>query len=174
MNRLHASQGGFALLIALIFLIILTLLSVTAMRSSTMELRMATNEQEQRIGFDSTQSAVDAVLTANQLIVSSPGDVNCFGFGAAPNCPGAINNKDLTANAGASIDNMVRTTLDTIGPCPRSISSSARGATSLRTTSTGSGVSGNCAYFSVESTYDATAKRGGRVETQQGYVKFAY
>lgn len=172
MNSPHTSQHGFALLVALIFLVILTLLSVTAMRTSTMELNMATNEQEQRLGFDSAQSAIDAVLASNQLTVTSPGAVYCYGFGATPNCGGTASNTNLLTNAGAGTDNFVRATLDSIGSCPRSIATSARGASSLRTTSTGGGATGNCAYFSVQSVYDATAKRGGRVETQQGYVKF--
>lgn len=168
MVRNPSSQRGFALLVALMFLIIVTLLSVSAMRSSTMELRMATNEQEQRIGFDSAQSAADAAVASNTINVTNPGDVTCFRFGSTPTCTGATNLNETTG-MGTGADNFVRAKLDVIGPCPRSISSSARGSSSLR--SSGSGTSGSCAYFTVESTYDATAKRGSRVETQQGYVK---
>lgn len=169
MNRLSHQQRGAALLIALVFLVILTLLSITAMRSSTMELRMSANEQAHRIGFDSAQSAIDTAMASNKLIVRNPGDIFCFGFGSAPSCPGSASNIDLTAGAGVGEDNFVRATLQAIGPCPRSVASSSRGSSSIRTS--GSGTTGNCAYFTVESIYDATAKRGGRVETQQGYVK---
>lgn len=170
MNRIPTRQQGAALLVALIFLIILTLLSVTAMRSSTMELRMATNEQEQRLGFDSAQSAIDSAMASNSLVVTTPGAITCFGFGYDPGCTEATaTNANLGAGVGIGEDNYVQATLDSVGVCPRSISSSSRGSSSLRTS--GSGTNGSCAYFTVESNYDATAKRGGRIETQQGYIK---
>lgn len=173
MNRLPTHQQGAALLVALMFLIMLTLLSVNAMRSSTMELHMASNEQEQRLGFDSAQSATSAAIASDKLVVTNPGDVICFGFGTVPGCTDTVvSNVDLGTGAGIGGENSTRAVLDEIAPCPRSITSSIRGSSSLRTS--GSGTTGNCAYFTVQSIYDATARRGGRIETQQGFVKLAY
>ncbi len=165
MNRYPASQRGFALLVALMFLIIVTLLSVSAMRSSTMELRMSGNEQEYRIGFDSTQSAADTLRSSTQLAVTNQGDVSCFGFGAIPNCNGAVANLDLGASTGANTNNIVRATLNNISTtCPYSSGNSAAITASRHG-------SGSCAYFTIESTYDATNQRGSRVDTQSGFVK---
>lgn len=169
MKHLPVNQQGAALLVALMFLVILTLLSVHAMRSSTMELRMAGNEQERRLGFDSAQSARDAVIAANKIAASNVGDVICFGFDPdnAPGCTGA-NETDVTlpAGVGYGADNLVRTTLRAIAACPRKSGNSATGDSSFNT-----GAPGGCAYFTVESTYDATDRRGGRVATQEGYIK---
>lgn len=167
MNNLAFKQRGAALLVALIFLIILTLLSVNAMRSSTMELRMAGNEQERRIGFDSAQSARDAVVASNQIAVTNIGDVICFGFSTSPNCTGSnTSNVTLSTANGVGTENSVRTTLAAIASCPRSSGNSYGGDSSFNT-----GAPGGCAYFAVESTYDATDRRGGRVATQEGYIK---
>lgn len=170
MRKPIAKQQGIALFIALIFLVILTLISVTAMRSSTMELYMATNEQSHRTGIDSTQSAVDQVVASNKIAVTSNGDTTCFGFGAAPT--GCTFNNALPLSAGTGGENTVTVTMDSIAACPRSLSSSARGANSLRTQ--GGSSSGNCAYFTINSDYDATAQRGGATHTVEGFVKLAY
>lgn len=167
MKNLKMKQQGAALLVALIFLIILTLLSVHAMRSSTMELRMAGNEQERRIGFDSAQSARDAVIASNKIPVGNIGDVTCIGFGTAPGCTGSNEtNVTLDTGVGVSSDNFVSATLDAIAACPRKSGNSASGDSSFNT-----GAPGGCAYFTLESRYDATDRRGGRVDTQEGYVK---
>ncbi len=165
MHRYPATQRGFALLIALMFLIIVTLLSVSAMRSSTMELRMSGNEQEYHIGFDSTVSAVNTLTTSNQLAVTNPGDTTCFGFGSTPQCNLAVANTNLGANVGADTNNFVKAYLNNIGQCPRGVGNTARQGNSNQ-----NGSGGKCAYFDFESTYDATANRGSRVETQAGYV----
>lgn len=160
-------QQGAALLVALMFLIILTLLSVHAMRSSTMELRMAGNEQERRIGFDSAQSARDMVAASNKVFVSNIGDVTCFGFGSSPGCTGAnVSNTTLGTGVGVGSENIVTVTLNAIAACPRNSGNSMAVDASYHT-----GAPGGCAYFSVQSSYDATAQRGGRVETVEGYIK---
>lgn len=167
MKNLPVRQQGAALLVALLFLIILTLLSVNAMRSSTMELRMAGNEQERRIGFDSTQSARDTVIASNKIVVSNIGDTICFGFGVDPGCTGASEtNENLPVGVGVGQENSVRATLNAIAACPRKSGNSVAGDSSFNT-----GAPGGCAYFTIESSYDATAWRGGRVETVEGYIK---
>ena len=59
-SRIH--QRGAALITALIFLIIITMLSLSSMRSSTMELRQATNDEIRTTAFQNAQALVDAVL----------------------------------------------------------------------------------------------------------------
>jgi type IV pilus assembly protein PilX len=167
------NQRGAALITALVFLVIITLISVTAMRSSTMELRMASNEQEHRLSVQSVQSANDLVLAANSISISSAGDVYCFGFGYTPSCTatgtGSVQNMDVGVSAGVDEDNFVRVTIHETSPCPRSLSITAVGEGSQY--DDGSGSQGNCAFFSLESSYDKTDKRGARTETREGYIR---
>lgn len=165
-------QRGAALFTALMFLVILTLISITAMRTSTMELQMANNEQWRRFGVDSAQSATDVVVNSDEVKIGSTGDISCFGFGSTPTATQSggtcTNATDMGTGAGYGEDNDVEITMVGMGTCPPSIATSARGSNSLRADGSGSG---NCAYYSVESFYDATAKRGGRTETQEGFVR---
>ena len=56
-------QSGAALLVALSFLIVITLISLTAMRSTTTELRLANNNEERVAAEQIAQSAIDTVLS---------------------------------------------------------------------------------------------------------------
>jgi Tfp pilus assembly protein PilX len=177
MNRIFTKQHGVAMFTALIFLVIVTLLSITAMRTSTMELQMASNEQENRIGTDSAQSAIEVVVDSNRIKIDGDGSITCFGFGetppdTTPNGKACDTKETVTSAASHGTDNKVAVTMLGSGSCPPSIAISARGSSSMRRS--GSSSTGTCAYFSIESFYDATAKRGGRTETQEGFVRIAF
>jgi hypothetical protein len=75
-------QRGAALFTALIFLIIITLLSLQAMRSSTLELRMASNEEAKITAFQRVQAIIDAT-------VIEPGNTQVFGEVGRRVCSGA-------------------------------------------------------------------------------------
>lgn len=51
-------QSGAALIVALIFLLLMTLLSTSSMRSSTMQERMAGNMRDWTLGFQSAEAAL--------------------------------------------------------------------------------------------------------------------
>jgi len=72
-------QGGVALITALIFLIIITMLSLSNMRSSTLELRMANNDEVRVAAFQKAQAVVDATFddTANTPVIGDVGYKNC-------------------------------------------------------------------------------------------------
>lgn len=55
-NRGH--QSGAALIVSLIFLLLMTLLSTSTMRSATMQERMAGNTRDYNLGFQSAESAL--------------------------------------------------------------------------------------------------------------------
>ncbi|HEY0720015.1 MAG TPA: pilus assembly PilX N-terminal domain-containing protein [Gammaproteobacteria bacterium] len=157
-----------ALFVALIFLVILTLLSITAMRTSTMELYMASNEQEHRIGLDSTQSASDAVIKNADIVVTVKGATTCIGFGYTPDATIDGNNctssQALPAGTGVGPNNFTQLTQLDSGTCPAFI------ATGERATPNGS----SCSFFTLNNVYDATAQRGGRSVTVEGVVMEAY
>jgi hypothetical protein len=166
-------QTGAILITALIFLVILTLISITAMRSSTMALRMAGNEQEHRRALQATQSAVAGVLSKTSLQVTNVGEKSCFRFNTSTTVPtDCTTTQTLAEGPGYGTPNVVAAKLDELGPCPRGIGNSARGQGSMRTD--GSTTAGSCAYFTIESRYDDTATRGGAAETAEGFVKLAY
>lgn len=65
------NQRGTALLVALSFLVVITLISLTSMRSSTTELRLANNYEERVAAEQVAQSGVDNVLgDSNNFIVT--------------------------------------------------------------------------------------------------------
>lgn len=170
-------QRGAALFTALMFLVILTLISITAMRTSTMELQMANNEQWQRFGADSAESATEVVVNSTNIVIGNVGDISCFSFIDGTSAPtsteaGATctDATDMGTRAGVNEDNVVEVTMGNTGNCPPSVATSARGSNSLRTS--GNNANGTCVFFSVDSYYDATAKRGGRTETREGFIRF--
>lgn len=81
--RLPDSQRGVALAVALILLVVLTLLALSGVRLSTMELRMALNDELRVDAYQQAQSLVDVSIRqfANTPILS-PDTVIC-----ARDCP---------------------------------------------------------------------------------------
>lgn len=74
----HRPQRGVALAVALILLVVLTLLALSGVRLSTMELRMALND-ELRIGaFEQAQSLVDGTVRKfSNTPILAPGITRC-------------------------------------------------------------------------------------------------
>ena len=56
-------QRGVALAVGLIILLLLTVLGITAMRSSIFELQMARNEESRLTALERAQSIIDAMIT---------------------------------------------------------------------------------------------------------------
>lgn len=72
-------QRGSSLVIALIFLIVLTILGLVSVRSSTMQERMAGNDRDRAIAFEAAEAALrDAELDIlRNLTPESPFDAAC-------------------------------------------------------------------------------------------------
>lgn len=73
-------QRGAALFMALMFLIIITMLSLAAMRSSIMELRMAGNAESQVNAVQRAQAIIDATVAEpdNTPVIGGAGDTTCL------------------------------------------------------------------------------------------------
>lgn len=84
MHPTRRQQAGAALFTALIFLIVITLLSLSAMRSSTLELRMASNQEAKLGAFQRVQAIVDATVIEpnNTQVFGDEGRRNCTGVDA--------------------------------------------------------------------------------------------
>lgn len=78
--RLKQTQSGAALFTALIFLIIITMLSLAAMRASVLELRMASNQELKNTAFQRAQAVLDATVgnTSNMPSLATVGATNCM------------------------------------------------------------------------------------------------
>lgn len=79
-----AAQRGIALATALIFLVVITILGLVAVRSSTTELRLAHNAQVRVEALQAAQAVVDAVLAnpANLPVSADPNYLRCYDAGA--------------------------------------------------------------------------------------------
>jgi type IV pilus assembly protein PilX len=78
-------QQGAALVIGLILLLVLTILAVSGVFTSTMELRMVRNNQSQEHAFQATEVAVEDALANPVLSTSVPFNHATI---AVPNSPG--------------------------------------------------------------------------------------
>lgn len=76
-RRIHA-QRGVALAVALILLVVLTLLALSGVRLSTMELRMALSDEMRVNAFEQAQSLVDGTVRRfSNTPILAPGIVRC-------------------------------------------------------------------------------------------------
>lgn len=86
-SRIIGKQGGFALFLGLIFLLMITLVAVTAMRGTSLELNMANNTANQELAFEGAESARIALIRAIREHVSCiyewPSNVQFVGGGTA-------------------------------------------------------------------------------------------
>jgi type IV pilus assembly protein PilX len=69
-SRNTSAQRGSALIVSLVFLLLLTILGVTAMRSSVLQERMAGNTRDTNLAFQAAETALRAgenILNQNTL-----------------------------------------------------------------------------------------------------------
>lgn len=153
-------QRGAALAIAMILLVGITVVSVAALNSGTLELMMAGNQEAKMSSFQRSQDGVDATssILGNFLVFGPIGYKNCTpGFATKYGITCATNNV-VFPDAYDSSDTEVlieRESPDLRCP-PRGM------ATSCETF--------KVATFSVDSRFDKTSSRGGRTELVQGFL----
>lgn len=150
-------QRGVALAVGLLLLLLLTVISVTSMRSSIFELQMARNEESRISAFERAQSIIDAIISdISNMIGSEIGDTNCTtNVAGCTSDSVSIADEIMVAPHDARTAAIVTYTscLDTV---PRRLNVSEDEFDS--------------AQFSVESRYDATADRQGRSALVQGVM----
>jgi hypothetical protein len=158
--RRHHRDRGFALITALIFLLVITLLSVSAMRSSRTELRMSSNAEARSVAFQTAQAMLDAIAVhpAATPVIGGVGYTLCTPTEA--NC----NRNDLAlANGlfGNEIGTEVlRARIERMDPADRP---PPRGTES-------SIDKFDAAAFEVRTVYDRAEERGGRVTMVDGLL----
>lgn len=75
----HEYQRGATLVTALVFLLVITLFSVTSMRSGTIGVRMAQNEESRFSALQSSQALGEAIVgsPASTPVIGGAGFTNC-------------------------------------------------------------------------------------------------
>jgi type IV pilus assembly protein PilX len=68
-------ESGIALVIGLLLLLVITILSVVAMRGTTMQERMSANNQQQATTFQGSEAAIRAVMNEIRAITPQPAGV---------------------------------------------------------------------------------------------------
>ena len=154
--RAPSRQTGAALVTALVFLVIITAIALSAMRASTQELRMSLNQELKVDAGQRAQALADGVR-------SSPGSTPVVGGVGHRFCAPVVGTcDDLLIMPADSLppDGAWSTSVERLGaetrPCPR-----------------GSGVSlrsFGCAAFRVQAQYDGSADRRGRADVSEGVL----
>lgn len=153
------SQQGSVLLISLIFLLILTLAATTSMSTSTLELRMAGNEESRVATFELAQSIVDEVVgnPDNIIVNNNVGYVNCTNNVSGCDANSIVIDGNLLPVSRANNATVIVERLSpALTPPPRGIDSSADAFSAAR--------------FEVDTTYDGNANNEGRVGIVQGVL----
>jgi len=154
----NSKQLGSVLIVSLIILVVLSIMGLTSMRSSKLELRMAGNEQIQVTAHQAAQSLIDAVID-DPTMTPVIGDIGFRLCSAGqPDCDmatismpiGPLRTEMMTNGLGATAE------LTAIGPPPR-----------------GSGFSadlfvGN--HYAVNAVYDRADQGRGRASITQGLI----
>ncbi|CAM0998292.1 Pilus assembly protein [Rhodanobacter sp. Root179] len=72
----HAAQGGVALVVAMILLLVITLVGLAAVRGTIMQQKMAGNMYDRQLAFQNAEAAMRAAAAS---IPDNPGDIarNC-------------------------------------------------------------------------------------------------
>lgn len=153
-------QRGVALFVALIFLVIITMIAVSAVRFSTTNVRSALNEEYRATAFVNAQSIVDAVISdPNNMPVTSGsvGQVYCTpGLGCG--------NEIITLPSGLFPDQQsAKTVTATVQRMEPEQAPPPRGAGASLHKFYG-------ANFSATGTYDETSSGQGRTQIHEGLI----
>lgn len=153
------AHRGSVLVISLVFLAVLTLAATTTMRTSTLGMQMAGNEEIRVSSFEMAQSIVDEVVgnPGNIIVSGNVGYVNCTVNVSGCDATTVVVDTNLlpiskTNNAEVLVERMA----PALTPAPRGINSSADAFFAAR--------------FEVDATYDGISTNEGKVGIVQGVL----
>jgi len=159
-SNLRFNQSGAILVIALMFLVAITLLTVSSMRSSNIGLHMAQNEESRITATQAAQALADAIVAnpASTPVTGSTGYTVCTA--GQLNCNRVdlpVENPILAAEIAANyISARVQRTGEEFRPPPRIVESSIDKFSS--------------ASFTVTTTYDRVEDGLGRQQVTEGVL----
>jgi Tfp pilus assembly protein PilX len=161
---MRTGQRGAALIVALLLLIVITLLGLASMRTSTLELRMATNQEAQLAAFERAQAVVDAAIAdeRNTIVVGDAGHNTCIGTPPGTACTNTRPSTGLADGIFSSeiSSGKINVVITRLAPlyrnAPPGINTSADKF--------------QAATFSVEGNFDDAGNRNGRTGITQGVL----
>lgn len=65
--QLHRKQGGAALIVGLVLLMVITVLAISGMNTATTELAMARNDQNYEFAFQAAETGLENLLSAGNF-----------------------------------------------------------------------------------------------------------
>ena len=71
-SALRATQGGAALVVGLVLMLVLTVLGISGMNTATLELVMANNMQSQHSAFEAAETGIDIAVGNGDYATSVP------------------------------------------------------------------------------------------------------
>lgn len=148
-------SSGTALITALVLLVALTLVALSGIQSTSVQLQISGNDEATVEAYEYAQSVVDAVIekSTNFVVGANIGYTTCLNAG--PGCNASSINLTETMFSGVNLQAKVE--LLKIGQSPRLVNGNSTSQT-------------NGAYFSITGEYDETANSRGKSEVVQGYV----
>ena len=155
----RSTQSGAILVIVMVFLGVITLLSMTSMRGSTTGIHMAQNEEARYAGIQQAQALTEAIIanpTATPVIggagfsICTASEPDCDRYGVP--LPAYLTNEVALGHLSARIERLTPPNK----PPPRVIESS------IDKFSTAS--------FQISATYDRSLEGLGRVELAEGII----
>ena len=159
-SALNKRQGGAILVVALMFLVAITLFTISSMRSSNIGLFMAQNEESRIAAEQAAQALADAIVAspASTPVVGSPGYTACTAGETGCNRNDLPVNDPVLASAVANdyIQARVERTGTVFRPPPRSVETSIDKFSS--------------ASFRVVTTYDRIDEGLGHEQITEGVL----
>lgn len=155
-------QNGATLVVALVFLGVITMLSIAAMRDSVVGMRMSRNEEARFFGMQAAQALTEAIISNRDTTpvigdagfsICTAGEAGCDRYGIA--LPAVIANEVAQGNLSARIE---RLDPEFKSP-PRTVDSSLDKF--------------SAASFQIVSTYDRSDEGFGRVRIVEGLMVLA-
>lgn len=160
-RRPRANQTGAALVTALIFLIIVTAIALSSMRSSTQELRMALNAETKATAGQLAQAMSDAVWT-------DPGATAVVGAVGRRVCTPLVGSNAPCDDYTYVLPAEVAAVMPAVGQ--RFVAIERLNPETRACPDESSIVTFSCAAFRVHTQYDGSAERRGRADVNEGML----
>ena len=156
----RSRQSGAILVIALMFLVAISLLTVSSMRASSIELRMAQNDESRIAAIQAAQAMADAIVAnpkSTPVVGGSGYSICTAGYSGCDSNDLTVDDPEMASAVSANyLQAKVERTGSVFRPPPRIIESSIDKFTS--------------ASFQVVTTYDRTDAGLGRQQITQGVL----
>ena len=152
-------QRGIALVVSLLFLLVVTIISVTAARNSTISLKMASNMQDQSNSLQSSEAGLFGTL-ALATTADSPFPAAAITTDSVNPFPAGVNPLNNLNEQGSVTAGVRRTAVEQECPRPRA----GRGGFSAGVESRFA-----CDFYRIDSEHDVT--RRARTKASLGVVK---